>query len=181
MGMSVDAPQTSSRIFRGLDILRDNPKINPSGVDLVSMRDRINEGLGEAYLHNPEHHAAVSQAALAIYAAKSWQQKDLSGVLDTSRLDEAVQEASGGLLSISRGFFRGSYKIQPPRPGITENTFSDLVNKADFSGARGLSADDIRRHGVFESIGDGRYLVRVGPGYVQGENGPFILDLSEVK
>ena len=34
---------------------------------------------------------------------------------------------------------------------------------------------DIRRHGVFESIGRGKYLVKFGPGYVQTESGPFEL------
>jgi hypothetical protein len=29
-----------------------------------------------------------------------------------------------------------------------------------------------------ESVGDGKCLVKVGPGYVQSESGPFVLDLG---
>jgi len=182
MGLSVDAPEAASRILRGQDILRDNPKINPTGTELAATRDRINEVLGEAYLHNPEEFAAVSEAALAVYALNSWQARDLSGVLDTSRLDGALRVVTGGTLTIGRSFFfGGGYKIQAPAYGATEEDFLRLIEGADFSGARGLNADEIRRNATFESVGDGRYLVRVGPGYVQGERGPFILDLSQAQ
>jgi hypothetical protein len=181
MGLSIDAPQASSNILRGRDILRDNPKILPSGSDLQATRDRINQNLGEAYLHNPEEHAARADAALAIYAQKSWQEKDQSGVLNSKRLDASVQEATGGLLTIGGGFFRKGSKIQPPKYGMTDDQFKKLLDKADYSGAKGLSASDIKRHGILESVGEGRYLIRVGPGYVQGERGPFVLDLSGVK
>jgi len=73
MGLSVDAPEAASRILRGQDILRDNPKVNPTGTELTATRDRINEALGEAYKHSPENFAAVSEAALAVYALNSWQ------------------------------------------------------------------------------------------------------------
>ena len=38
----------------------------------------------------------------------------------------------------------------------------------------------INKHGIFESIGDGRYPVKVGPGHVQSESGPFVLDLGAI-
>lgn len=179
IGLSAEAPQTASRILQGREILKDNPKINPSGVEAATARDRINEQLGEAYLHNPEHHAAVSEAAMALYAQRSWQERDLSGGYNSRRLDEAVKEASGGLLQISRGFLRGRYKIQPPRRGMTEEQFLALVKRADYSQAKAVKAEDIQRHGIFESVKAGQYLIRIGPGYVHNkQGGRFILDLS---
>lgn len=176
IGLSAEAPQTASRILQGREILKDNPKFAPQGADMISARDAINTYAGQAYMHNPEHYAAVSEAALSIYAFKAWQARKLTYSSDF--LDEAINEATGGLLTISRGFLRGGYKIQPPRPGMSETQFLALVKAADFSRAKGLKPEDIQRHGIFESIGDGRYLIRVGPGHVQGEKGPFILDLS---
>jgi hypothetical protein len=61
---------------------------------------------------------------------------------------------------------------------MTEGEFKDLLNVADYSKAKEFKADDIKKHGIFESIGDGKYLVKVGPGYVQSESGAFVLDLG---
>jgi hypothetical protein len=53
------------------------------------------------------------------------------------------------------------------------------VRRADYSKAKGFKAADIEKHGIFESVGDGRYMVKIGPGYVLAEKGgPFILDLN---
>ena len=58
---------------------------------------------------------------------------------------------------------------------MNESQFAEPLKKADYSKAKGLTKDE-----TFESIGDGRYLVRVGPGYVQSDKGPFILDLGSI-
>ena len=42
-------------------------------------------------------------------------------------------------------------------------------------GAEGCTVEDIKKHGIFESIGDRKYLVKVGHDYVQSESGPFFL------
>jgi hypothetical protein len=105
--------------------------------------------------------------------------RDLSGTFKTSRMDEAVQHVTGGLLSIG-GVFSRSYNIQPPRFGMTEGEFKDLLNVADYSKAKGFKAEDIKKHGVFDQSGIGKYLVKVGPGYVQSESGPFVLDLGAI-
>jgi hypothetical protein len=47
-----------------------------------------------------------------------------------------VQEVTGGLLSIGGGMFSRGYKIQPPRYGMTEGEFKDLLNVADYSKAK---------------------------------------------
>jgi hypothetical protein len=117
----------------------------------------------------------VSEAALNLYALKSWQEQDLTGTIDTKRLDSAIQEATGGVIT-----YKGQ-KIQAPKYGVNEAVFQDLLGRADYSKAKGFSKKDILSHGQLESVGDGRYLVKVGAGYVQGaESGPFILDLGEV-
>lgn len=162
MGLSLEAPQAASTILKGQTILASDAKLGLAGAALTAARERINQNLGAAYLHNVEHHAAITDAALAAYAARSMQARDLSGVLDTGRMDEAVNEVTGGLLSIGGGFFSRGYKIQPPRYGMKEDEFKQALSRADFSKAKGLSAKDIINSGTLESIGDGKYLVRVG-------------------
>ena len=180
MGLSVEAPQVASGILRGKDTVRDNPHIMPSGLDLVTARNDLNSIILGAYQHNSEEHSAVAEAAMNLYAFKSWQARDMSGVYDSDRLTQAVNEVTGGLLTINRGFLRGSFTIQPPRRGMKEGEFEKVLNLADYSAAKGFTAEDIKENGFFESIGDGKYLVKFGPGYVQSDNGPFILDLSNV-
>lgn len=187
LGISVDAPDVASRILKGREILKDNPKIIPAEGALAGrisrVRDEINQLLGDAYVRSWKHQAAVRDAALAIYAFKSWQERDLSGQYDATRMETSVREATGGLLTISRGFFGGSYKIQPPKPGMTEAQFLDLVKTADFSKAKNATRENILRHGIFESAGDGKYLIRFGVEYLHdaatGEE--FVLDLSQSK
>jgi hypothetical protein len=43
-----------------------------------------------------------------------------------------------------------------------------------------LNSSDIKKHGIFESIGEGKYLVKVAPGYVQSAAGPFVVDLAAI-
>lgn len=181
MGLSTEAPVAASRIVRGKDLLKENPKLQLSGTEMASARKDLSESTAEAYQHNPEHFAAVSEAALAVYAYKSWREKDFSGVLDSSRLDESVKEVTGGLLTISRGFLSGSYTIQPPRYGMTEDDWTEMLKQGDYSAALGFDPEAIQRNGIFENVGAGKYLVRVGPGYIQSESGPFILDLSKIE
>lgn len=75
---------------------------------------------------------------------------------------------------------RVATRFNRPSTGMNESQFADLLMKADYSEAKGLTKDDILKHKTFESIGDGRYLVRVGPGYVQSDKGPFVLDLGSI-
>ena len=66
-----------------------------------------------------------------------------------------MQEVTGGLLRIRGGIFSRGYNIQPPRYGMSEGEFKDLLNVADYSKAKGFKAEDIKKHGIFESAGDG--------------------------
>ena len=147
MGLSMEAPRAANTILRGQDILKNDPKIGLTGAELTAARDRINSNLGGAYQGNVEHHGTITDAALAAYAAKSSQAKDLSGTFNNSRMDEAIAEVTGGLLSIGGGMFSRGYKIQPPKYGMTENDFKDLLNVADYSKAKGFKATTSRaRH-----------------------------------
>jgi len=61
---------------------------------------------------------------------------------------------------------------------MTAGEFKDLLNVADYSKAKGCAVEDITKHGIVGSIGDRKYLVKVGHGCVQSESGPFFLDLA---
>jgi hypothetical protein len=43
-----------------------------------------------------------------------------------------------------------------------------------------MNSSDIKKHGIFESVGDGKYLVNVASGYVQSAAEPFVLDLDAI-
>jgi hypothetical protein len=47
-----------------------------------------------------------------------------------------------------------------------------------YSKAKGFKAEEIKKRGIFELVGDGKCLVKVGPDYLQSESGPFVLDLG---
>ncbi len=178
IGTSLQDPGVSSRMLQGKQTAKDNPKVIPTGAELRTVQDEMQKYFGQAFMHNPEHNAAALEAALAIYAFRSWQARDLSGTADTGRARAAAEEATGGLLTLGKGWLGGGYRIQPPRRGMNEGDFMAAVKGADFSRAKGFDRNSIMKFGSFESIGDGKYLVKVGPGYVQSDKGPFVLDLD---
>jgi len=55
-----------------------------------------------------------------------------------------------------------------------------LYKKADLSSVKRFTPKQVSDNAILESVGQSKHLLRVGPGYVQGRNGPFVLDLSNV-
>ena len=126
--------------------------------------------------------------------------------VDEDTLRQAVNLAVGGVMhgnSVEGGIlrFNGS-QVLPPVPGMNQTRFNNLVSRmrdADLNEygfwmdrqqnfrpslapvdptGEPVTADDIRRWGKFESIGNGRYIVEMGDGYLMSPNGePYIIDL----
>ena len=98
---------------------------------------------------------------------------DVTGSFNAQRVALAVRDVTGGLIS-----YKGR-QIEAPRYGMTDADFSDMVKGADFSPVKGFKKDDILRYGQLETVGRGKYLIKVGDAYLQGKTGPFVLTLPQ--
>ena len=75
----------------------------------------------------------------------------------------------------------------------TASGFDGTLTVAQFDGApntgfssagatfdvKGFSKSDILRYGQLETVGRGKYLIKVGDAYLQGKSGPFVLTLPQ--
>lgn len=139
---------------------------------------------------DPAGPMAIARGAIeARYADLSAQAGDTSGTHNKDRLQQAVTDVTGGVLD-----HNGGSLIAPAR-GMTQGQFDGLLyglTDRDMAGVSTLagepiSADYLRGNAQLESVGDGRYFVRLGrdpmrPIYAyQGANTEmpqkFVLDL----
>ena len=100
--------------------------------------------------------------------------------------DVTLTEISGGILEQPNG---GRVdRIVAPVRGMSQDRFYDLFDSlADddvagaLAGTSKITAKDIKRYGVLESINDGRYLVNIAGRPATTVTGdPFILDLGAI-
>src|SRR5207249_9135145 len=120
----------------------------------------------DTYKWNSEQNTAVRDSILADYAWRSSYMGDVTGSFSAQRVALAVRDVTGGLIT-----YKGR-QIEAPRYGMTDADFSDMVRAADFP-VKGFKKDDILRYGQLETVGRGKYLVKVGDAYLQGKSGPF--------
>lgn len=132
----------------------------------------------------------MRNAVRAQYANLSAIAGDTKGDLDNTRLQKAVDDVTGGVLSHNGGSFIA------PRRGMSQGQFDAImggISDADLTGVTTLAGEPItagylRAQARLETIGDGRYLVTFGrdsarPIYAYtGANtelpGKFVLDLT---
>jgi len=98
---------------------------------------------------------------------------DVTGSFSAERVKLAVRDVTDGLVTYK------SRQVEAPRYGMTDDQFQDMVRAADFSPVKGFKKDDILRYGQLETVGRGKYLVKVGDAYLQGKSGPFVLTLPQ--
>jgi hypothetical protein len=131
----------------------------------------------DAFAGKPEARNGFLQTAKAIYAARTVEAGDGSGVLDSGRWDEAMKLATGG---IER--WNGKSVLMPW--GYSRGQFKDELYRRidDFAGAERLAPGTTagKLHDLpLESIGDGRYLFRAGDGLMVDKDGrPLIVDFN---
>jgi hypothetical protein len=173
-------------ILRGQQILTPNPKedgkSHMGGKALIPMPEEKmlvsewNNHTGGAFKGKEQAADLFSQTAKAIYAARSAEEGDYSGIINAKRWKSAIELATGGI-----GEHNGARIVLPY--GVEIDTFRDrlkvrvdgLVKTAQPAAA---TAQDLRRLPL-ENVGDGRYLFRRGAGYVIDKNGrPLILDMG---
>jgi hypothetical protein len=192
-----DNPEVAEGILRGRQLLRENSKLAPRD-------DEDNRADIDAILPPTVFAPAMEgprqqllEAATARYADLSHLAGDTSGDLNDTRMTQAINEVTGGMLDMN-----GS-SIIAPRYGMSQDEFdtalggltdAELANAVTSEGIS-ISARDLRTYGRLKSIGEGEYLVEFGPegtatyamskpvqadsrtSFVGG--GPFILNLGD--
>lgn len=192
-----DNPGAAEGILRGQQLLRENAKLAPASTDKNTQEI---DGLLPSTAFAPAMEGSRQQlldAATARYADLSNLSGDTSGELNGDRMNQAVQEVTGGMLDMN-----GSKTIAP-RYGMTQGEFDTAISNlsnGDLAGA--VTADgepitprDLRTYGRLKAVGAGQYALEFGPeGYAPSyamarpdfgdrsqrvQRGIFILDLSK--
>ena len=193
-GIAPDDPLTARAIIRGERMLKAAPELLPKPEDYQA---DLSGYFGDALKHAPETQAAMTAAALALYAERANAAGDRSRVYDDDRLRDALDKVAGGVIE-----WNGSKLLAPVR-GMDKAAFGRLLDgltESDLGGREGLpftldgrpvTPEILRTRGakgyiapyaIFETVGDGQYLVNVnGLGYaVDYEGQPFVLDLKRL-
>jgi len=181
MGMSVDQSAAAVTVLEGLNLLKESKSaILPQGQDRKGLEQSIVGQLHQAYRHSPEALAATTQAVTAYYAKQLWDTGDL-GEVKPGLLTRSIDSVTGGLIAVDNWGMSRDYTVQPAYPGQTEDQFLEAMKIGDYSDAAGVSREDILGTGVPESLGNGRYLIRVGVLPVESKSRPgqrFVLQLG---
>ncbi|HJV76576.1 MAG TPA: hypothetical protein VJ654_20350 [Noviherbaspirillum sp.] len=183
---TTQARDVANLILRGQAILSPDTKEDGSGhaggKSLLKMpeqklllSDWISE-TGDAF-KGKEHAADLfMQTAKAIYAARSAEEGDYTGVLDSKRWKAAINMATGGIQS-----HNGSKIVTPYGMGYDQfqNALKAQVDRITSEGnALNTTPGEMMRLPL-ENVGDGRYLFRRGAGYLVDKDGrPITVNLS---
>ncbi|MFC5355654.1 hypothetical protein [Azospirillum himalayense] len=182
------SPDLALSIVRGISYVDADKKILPPE---KNVRTEVNDFLGTAASSMPQARSAIEKTALARYADLSAAAKDFTGAYNGSRMQQALRDVTGGVVSWGQGTklfgLAGVPKIIPPKPGMTDSDFGKLIDSltdADLTGmttgsGTQIRASEFRRLASLHDAGPGRYMVEIGGGFARGADGqPFVLDLG---
>lgn len=178
------APEVARLAIMGNEQLKLNKGILPSDTDMMPT---INSYLADVFVTNPKHQAAMIQTTKAVYAAMAADAGITDGIIDTDILETALEQVTGGVLEIeadgSGWFFDDHYKIQAPARGVTADMFENYLEGLrpgdidEMGGVLAFSSEEaIERiqQGILVNVGQGKYLVNIGSGYLLDPTGkPF--------
>lgn len=166
----------AEKVIRGQEILRGNHKEDgkPAGGKLLPMPSDgdmmkvFASRAGRAFADNPEAGSLFFQRARAVYAADSSTDGDGSGVLNSSRWDAAIDQATGGFAR------HNSREIVLPQ-GVPYGTFKDGVRaRVEHLVAQGRVPGWTTGQLMglpMRNVGDGRYEFLAGDGVVATQAG----------
>lgn len=173
-------------ILRGQAILTPNTKEDGSGhmggSSLVKMPEEKqllsdwNSLTGDAFKGKEQSADVFMQTAKAIYAARSAEEGDYSGALDSKRWKAAISLATGGIES-----HNGAKIVLPYGVGYDQfqNALRGQIDRISREGGAFNTTPNEMMRLPLENVGDGRYLFRRGAGYLVNKDGrPVVADLS---
>lgn len=175
----------SAKILAGQDILHPNKKADgtpskgtqvlPPDKDLANGFRNYENG---AFTAVPAQRSAYYQTAQAIYAKDSVDAGDYSQVINSSRWENAIKQATGGIDK-----WNGNAIVLPW--GMDKSSFSDAASQRIHglvdSGNLNPNADYGRLWSMpLKSVGDGRYVFMAGDGVLADNNKqPVVLDFNK--
>lgn len=139
----------------------------------IEFRTAFSTAVGKVYADNPVEYDAAMQAVRAYYTGRAAQEGDVSGVINSSRMKQAVSAVVGKVVD-----YNGSNVIAPW--GMDESTFNDRVYTAiqrershnNNSFPKGITL----RHGREE----GKYLATTGRSlYLDKSGKPIVIDVMQ--
>lgn len=169
--MMKSAPDVASSIIRGQQAIAiDKGYLPEKGSEAAAFDQKFNEHLPASTFSlaartDPSGPYAVAQGLVkARYADLSAQSADTSGKLNPDRLSKAVDDVTGGILDHNGG------KLIAPARGMPQSVFDRTmygVTDNDLAGVTSpmgepVSASYLRNNATLESVGDGRYFVKLG-------------------
>ena len=174
----------SDLMLKGQELLRpstkedgrpDKGKLWPMPPE-SELRKEFESETRDAFAGHPQAQSDLYQAAISIYAAKSAQEGDSSGIIDDDRMEESIRLATGG---IER--WNGKSTVLPY--GMDFSQFKDgLYKRIDEAVVlRDLNVNTaMLRDLPLEAVGDGRYVFRSGDGViVDKQKRPVVIDFNK--
>jgi len=142
----------------------------------TDMSMAFNDAVGTAFRSDATGYAVAYQAYKAYYAGAASRKGVLSDAIDARIAKEATAAATGGLIN-----YNSLGQVMKPW-GLSDSDFKDRAafafNQAmTANGMKGTAFDNISAYGM-ESAGPGRYMLTNGAAYLNGPQGPIILDLN---
>ena len=176
-------------ILRGQAILTPNTKEDGSGHmggrALLKMPEEKhllsdwNAKTGDAFKGKEQSADLFMQTAKAIYAARSAESGDYSGVIDSKRWASSIDLATGGIQSHNGAKIVMPYGMAYDQFQNALKVHADRIVKD--GGAFNTTAAEMVRLPL-ENVGDGRYLFRRGAGYLVNKDGrPVVANLGGEK
>ncbi len=208
MGIAADRSDIVADGLQGMDVLKNDPGVAP---DAATMRTLTDEYFGDDVdgigIHGTNR-IMIEQAALAIDAGR----RDKLGQkgkdnFDNTKFKQALEDVTGGTFR-----YKGK-KIITPERGMDVDTFKNIVDTLTQDDIKGMttglagapdagssairtfapgtqpasqvSIDNFKKHAKLQSIGEGRYLVMMGDGFVRSADpahadqfGNYVLDMK---
>jgi hypothetical protein len=172
-------------------ILRGNAILNPRGegaqhmggkslVRMPAQKDMLAQwtnDTGAAFKGKEQAGDLYYQGALSIYAALAAERGIYDGTLDSDLWKASIQLSTGGVERVN-----GSEIVMPygwKRDDFTAGLATRAADIVSRKLAVGVKSPDEIADAPLESIGDGRYLVRRGTGYLVDAGGrPLVVDFN---
>ena len=178
--------RVSDLILRGQQLIRQDTKEDgkPAGGKLMPMpKEQDMSGAfakleGNAFAGREQARNVFYQTAKSIYASLSSEEGDYSGEINGKRWETAMNLATGGIDT-----YKGRSIVMPY--GVKLGDFKDgLKTRTAALVAAGRVPDgwtpEKLRDLPLENAGDGRYIFRVGDGYLPGRDGrPLVVDFNQ--
>ncbi|TAX12523.1 hypothetical protein ELI07_07340 [Rhizobium leguminosarum] len=186
-------PVVALGVLRGQQLLKENPLLAPKKTDdnSASIDDLLPPTAFAPALEGARQ--TLLDAATARYADLSNQVGDTSGELNDDRMQQSINEVTGGLVD-----FNGQMIVAPVY-GMSQDAFDTVIanlTDRDLQGAITASgvpvrASDLRNEGRLRAVADGRYVLEFGlsnsPVYAQRAPSPgnyrgqsvFVLSLGK--